>query len=817
MKKLFFTGFMLLLLSGKSFCQENRSVLNEIISNLKKLLTTRIEEKPYLQFDKPYYAAGDTIYFKAYVTAGDKHKLSTISGVLHVDLINTQSKIDQSVELHLDSGIAHGDFALPDSLPAGNYSIRAYTQWMRNFGDGSFFAQITPIGSIKPAKVFESATKQPLGSSKPDIQFLPESGTFVAGIPNKVAFKAIGFDGSGLDANGIIVDEEDRTVASFSSAHLGMGEFTFIPELGKDYTAKITYADGRKDQAALPKAQAAGIVLSIDNDAIPTATVTIKANATWYNENKGKEYAMLIFSGGLITTFKCKLDSPVIKFDLLKRKLRTGIATVTLFSQDNEPICERLFFIQNYDNLSLGMVTDKTLYPKRGKTDVKLHALSRKGDPAEGSFSVSVIDESVVPETDKYAGNILTHFLLTSDLKGFVERPGYYFADTTERFRKDLDLLMLTQGYRGFEWKQVLDGARANLVYQPEAGLSITGNITNLANKAIAGGTVNLIPAKGGGLLTTSSDAGGGFSFTNLIFTDTAKFMLNAVNIKGGNNTKIHFFDRRNSAPKVSRVEEKSLIGAKDTMLAGYISRDKVELEEVSNYLIKKPIMLKQVNVRDKKPDDQYRTLSLAGAGNADQVMHADEIERLQGNLVTSLNGRLRGITFLGLPPHQFPALTGMGSKAPMLIIVDGTEFSPDALNDFTANQIETVEVLKYANQSIYGVVGGHGVLVITLKQRMGLRPDQIASTGVLPITVMGFYKARQFYSPKYDTPAALSSKQRDLRSTIYWNPEIKTDKDGNASFEYYNADGTGTYKITIEGIDKDGNIGRQVYRYEVK
>ena len=152
-----------------------------------------------------------------------------------------------------------------------------------------------------------------------------------------------------------------------------------------------------------------------------------------------------------------------------------------------------------------------------------------------------------------------------------------------------------------------------------------------------------------------------------------------------------------------------------------------------------------------------------------------------------------------------------------MLIVIDGAEVTSDELNFLSSTDVETVELLKYASTSIYGVAGAGGVLVITTKQRRQLNLKDIPSIGVLPITVMGFYKARQFYSPKYDTPSALSSKQRDLRSTIYWNPEIKTDKDGNANFDFYNADGTGTYKITIEGIDKNGNIGRQVYRYEVK
>ena len=79
-----------------------------------------------------------------------------------------------------------------------------------------------------------------------------------------------------------------------------------------------------------------------------------------------------------------------------------------------------------------------------------------------------------------------------------------------------------------------------------------------------------------------------------------------------------------------------------------------------------------------------------------------------------------------------------------------------------------------------------------------------------------GYYRARTFYSPQYDDPKTNRSIA-DLRSTIFWKPNIVTDKAGHASFEYYNGGEKGTYRITIEGIDIDGNLGRKIYRYKVE
>jgi TonB-dependent SusC/RagA subfamily outer membrane receptor len=817
MKQLFFTLqliFITALHCSVVYGQSN-DVSKNIVAKLKSFSNDHLAEKAYLQFDKPYYAAGDTIYFKAYVTEGERHLLSHLSEVLHVDLINTNNKIDQSIKLQLDSGVAWGDFALPDSLPKGNYRVRAYTQWMRNNGDADFFNQTFTVGSVAAGKIPESGSPGATAvNAKPDLQFFPESGSLVSGIKTKVASKAIGADGLGINVKGVVVDNENKEVCTFSSAHLGMGYFFLNPVEGKIYKAKLTFADGSQSIIDLPKPEISGIALSVDNDSIPKASVKIEANAAYYQANRNKKLFLLIYSGGIATTVTCKLDSPVIALDILKRRLHTGVATVTLFSAAGEPLCERLLFIQNYDQLSLNINSDKTGYDKREKVNIHLNAKNRADSAVTGHFSASVIDESKVSQDENNESTILTNLLLTSDLKGYVEQPNYYFKDTSAIARLNLDVLMLTQGYRRFEWKQVLDNNTPPLAYQPEKGLEISGMVTNLFGKPIANGTVTLLPSKGGPLLSSVSDDKGIFHFPNLVFTDTTHFVLSAVNAKGRNSTKITYFnDKPETVIPLNRLQ--GIKPVTDTTMAVYLDNAKKEHNEFINYGRGKGILLKEVKIREKKRDDQYRTQSFAGAGHADQVMHADEIQRIQGRLSTSLLGRLRGVTFI----DEVPVLTQFSAfnMYPMLVIVDGAEMLPGFKIDFlNVNQIETIEVLKYASSAAYGMDGANGVLIITTKQGGGTAYKDIASIGILPIAPIGFYKKREFYSPKYDN-INLNNKQKDLRSTIYWKPELVTDKNGNASFDYYNADGIGTYKVVIEGIDNKGNLGRQVYRYKVE
>jgi len=772
------------------------------VSKLKDFSKQHITEKAYLHFDKPYYAAGDTIYFKAYVTMGEQHQPSTISDVLYADLINTNNKVDKSIKLQLTNGVAWGDFTLPDSLPKGSYRVRAYTNWMRNDGDGAYFYQTLPVGSVLNNKISESGASNTTSASskadsKADMQFLPEGGGLVTGIKSKVAFKAINADGMGIDVKGAIIDNENKEVATFASAHLGMGYFYFTPQQGKTYKAKLTYADGAQNTIELPNAENNGIVLSINNDSLPKATVRIEASKEFYQENKNKDFTLLIYSGGIATSVTCKLDSSVTTLDILKRRLHTGIATVTLFSPTGEPLCERLLFVQNYDQLSLALNSDKPAYAKREKANISLNVKDRAGDPVAGHFSVSVTDEDKVPVDANAENTILANLLLTSDLKGYIEQPNYYFSNITDKTTSDLDLVMLTNGYRRFEWKQLLNNAYPSIAFQPDSNLEITGTAKSLGGKPLANASVSLIAMQGGQFKSTVTDDKGRFRFGNLVFSDTAKFILQAVNAKGEKYTKL-ILDKDTPGPVVRKAMASE---AQNQPMAAYMENSKEQQDEIAQYDDIKGKILKEVVINDKKVIHYPSNGNLISPEMADQLATSEDIERAGG---TSLKAVISAKFY------------GRGRSAE-LIVVDGLAMGRGfSIDDLNVSDVETVAALYGANASIYGVRGGHGVWLITTKRGKGLDPKNIASIGVLPITPKGFYIAREFYSPKYDQTNSTNNRP-DLRSTIFWKPELVTDKDGKASFEFYNADGTGSYRIVVEGIDEKGNIGRQVYRYKVE
>jgi len=883
------------------FVRADDDPIAKIVAQLNKWLSANRQEKVYLQMDKPYYSAGDDIWFKAYVVTASEHLLSAISGVLNVDLIDDRDSIKQSVKLPIVNGLTWGDFALPDTLTEGNYRIRAYTNWMRNAGDDYFFDKTIAIvnaitnnvsararfayGTLNGKQQINAAidytgpegklykgnrvtydvrlgtksitkgsgitgdngnlnisflnsnpellrsgrivttlrladkstvTKSFLikaGTNNVDVQFFPEGGNLVYGNTSKIAFKAVGPDGLGAAIKGAVVDDKNNVITTFSTTHAGMGVFELRPEAGTAYRAKITHADGSETSVALPAITAAGYLLKInqfeDNIIIkilPGPDVTQSAEAG--------VISLIAQSGGIVYyAGKSKPGSKSLTATIPKSKFPSGIVQFTLFSPSGEPLNERLVFVRNNDELKLGINTDKQIYSPRGQVKMELNAKDANDKPIVGSFSVAITDETKVPPDQTGEQTIFSNLLLTSDLKGYIENPGYYFAGNDEKTSADLDVLMLTQGYRRFEWKPVIAGTTPAAVYQPEKTITISGRIKTLGGKPVPHGKVTLLSNTGGVFMTdTVADESGRFSFPNMVFTDSVKFVVQARTAKDRKNVQI---DLDNVAPqKVAKNKNypdlQTNIG---DGLSSFAENSKAKYEQLLKYgLTGKPAkMLKEVQINAKKNPAEH-SANLNGPGNADQVI--EEFEKMGCFRISDcLQGRLVGVVFRNGTPYLMRNL-----RYPMQIIVDGiTIDDPSILDNFNPADIESVEVLKSIGYtSIYGMRGGGGVLLITTKRGGPNYNYTHYAPGIIVYNPKGYYKSRVFYAPRYDNPKT-NTAMSDLRSTIYWNPDIITDNEGKASFDFFNADGKGTYRVVVEGIDSDGNLGRRVYRYKVE
>ncbi|HVW12955.1 MAG TPA: hypothetical protein VHB54_03985 [Mucilaginibacter sp.] len=814
--------FFGLVLAGITSSAQNDSTafLTKAFKTLDNYSAKNPVEKVYLQIDRSYYVPGDTIWLKAYVTAGVKQVPSGISNVLNVVLMDGQGEIRQMDRLPVIGGLTWGDISLADTLPPGNYRIVAYTNWMRNAGADYFFNRNIRI--MKPGPVLPVASPSARKDSikrtgeKADIRFFPESGSLVDGVRSKVAFKAMTSNGLGIDANGIVTDDTGQQVAVFKSSHLGMGIFYLTPEQGKSYKASVTFADGSQCVVNLPAAAGRGFVMNINNADSSTIRVTVTASRGIVNDpQQFGEVNLVAQAGGRVYyTARSKVTSEPLVALVPKSKFPAGIVQFTLFSADGEPLNERIAFIEPHDQVRLALKPDKAgAYVPRQKVRISLDAADSSRKPLTASLSASVVNESVLHEDADTDPGIFSFLLLTSDIKGYIEKPGYYFSNTGAA-RSDLDILMLTQGYRRFEWKKILTGDETPASYAPEKTLTVSGHVKTPGGKPVAKAKVSLLSSQGGFMmLDTVTDQNGRFVFDKLMIIDSLRCKIQAHTAKNGQNVVVTIDD---SLPQLPNY---GISAAGDSTIVIRVATP--ARQPVSNIPDKIPAnghakALKGVTIKATKPLLENSS-NLNGPGNADQVVLFKNISLACPSIAECLIGKLVGVFFKYDPQNfdYFPCMYSDGNIVILKIMVDGVMIDPKYLNTIPVETVESVELLRSSNYtSIYGNDAHNGLILVNTKK--GNFSGITSKPNIANYTVKGYYKAREFYSPKYDHTGPGNSTA-DNRITVYWKPNIITGKDGKAWIEYYNADGKGTYRVIVEGIDENGRLGRAVYRYKVE
>ncbi|MBE7176813.1 MAG: TonB-dependent receptor plug domain-containing protein [Mucilaginibacter polytrichastri] len=898
MKKIVAGSFLLLLVVAGLAWKTEDDPIKAIIDKLTAFFEKNPQEKIYLHLDKPFYAIGDNIWFKAYVVTGEEHRLSNISKIIYVDLINEKDSIKQTLKLPLTAGMARGDFALADTLAEGNYRIRAYTNWMRNFDTQYFFDQTVRITNAISNSVFTSSdfrfsgegnqqnvearitytdldgkpyadktvsyevmldsrqiargkgttdasgvldlrfeNRQPFilksgrittsirvddkisvtkiipvktTSAKVDVQFFPEGGNLLNNVRSRMAFKAVGPDGRGVNIRGMILEDGSREVVTFGDAHLGMGAFSYVPLEGKQYTARITFPDGSERSEKLPQAVNTGFSLAVFDTDDQHFTVRITPSPGALSQANESLSLVAQSSGKVYFAAKSTVEKNTFSATVAKSRFPSGIVQFTLFNGAGEPMNERIVFVNRQDKLNITVTPDKPAYQPRQKTRMTMEVKDPSGKPVQGSFSVAITNEGLVPKNEA-SGNMLSTLLLTSDIKGYVENPGSYFKDDSEKTRSDLDMLMLTQGYRRFEWRQLMNNVLPVLSFQPEKTMDISGRITQ-GSKPVANGKIMLFSTLGGTtIIDTLSDENGRFRFHDLVFPDSARFVIQARTARDKKNVEIELDDippqvitrNKNTGDislSMSDVQKKYTENSRDL----YEDRRK-------NGLVSRTIRLGEVRITDKK-NPVKNSANLNGAGNADQVIRADQLMQGCFYLAQCLQGRLVGVIFRGNR-----AYSTRSNGAPMEIFLDGTPVGADGLDFVNPQDVETIEVLRSgASLSIYGMRGGNGILLITTKRGQPNYNYNRYAPGVLAIGPKGFAKVREFYAPNYDNPKT-NEKPADLRTTLYWNPVIVTDSLGKASFDYFNSDAKGIMRAVIEGIDLQGHLAHSEFEYRVQ
>ncbi len=796
-----------------SFVTNDDDLLKKLVAQLEKYHEAYPAEKAYLHTDKPYYVAGEKIWFKAYLVEALTNRPDTLSVPLYVDLIdNAAGKIIEQRTIKLAGGFGHGDFTLPDSLQAGVYRLRAYTNWMRNFDENLFYTKDFQVYSTG-----EQASTETLNAEKIDFNFFAEGGNLVEGIESRLAFKATDAAGKGLDISGTIIASTGDTIQEFKSEHLGMGFTKFKPENGKTYRGVVKYQNIYTKNFDLPAAMSQGASMIVDNISNKTNIRVIlssnipDAEILIIGQSKG-----MAFYAGKMPAGK---QNAIIMIP--RDKFPPGVAQFTLFDTKLRPLCERLVFVQPTSTLVFDIKADKEVYKTREKTNLSIDIKDNAGNPVQGNFSLSVSDENQIKGTGEEE-NILTNLLLSSDLKGNIENPGYYFDKTKRSAAYHLDILLMTQGWRRFKWQDVLQETLPPTKLFLERGLIIAGQATKLNGKPFDK-KVNLTLMLGRDstqqYLMSEAEKNGSFMFYGLDYRDSCDVMLQAVLGQDTENAaaKISFIPQ--TSPKVSVTNNP--VGVVEMVyenLADYLKYTKNGLDLQKKLRMDNAIMLDAVSVKAKKYVKPQRDSRVMYA-RAEAVVRGNESPSAL-NVFDLLRGRVPGVVVGGdrfNPSISVRPSSSISVKGNPLFLIDGVPSVMETVLSIDINNVDRVEVIKSLSGGVmYGDQARNGIISVFTKNGNIDGSYKVETEGIASTKFVGYYTAKEFFVPKYDQDLPQNVRP-DYRSTVFWSPMISTNAEGKANVSYFNTDAETSMKIRIEGLSTNGLMGVGGSGYSVK
>ncbi len=752
-----------------------------------------LQEKMFLHTDKSFYIAGEILWFKIYNVDANLHTPVDISKVAYVEVLSKDQKPMLQAKISLSGGSGSGSFFLPLSLSSGNYTLRAYTNWMKNFGADFYFEKnITIVNSLKTLS--EKTTE---GASNYDIQFFPEGGNLVNGLQSTVAFRVVDQSGRGVSFTGTIIDQNNDTLATFQPFKFGMGHFSFTPSSNKKYKAVIRFGNNNVVINDLPSAYEQGYVMHA-YDSNDQLAVTVSSNANVANL---PVYLVVQNRQSIKMAEMHELNNGKVNFNIDKNKLGDGISVLTVFNASRQPICERLYFKRPVA-LKVSAGTNQDEYHARKKVIVSIETQDdNKPASADMSMSVYRVDSLI---NGQESSDISSYLWLSSDLQGNIESPSYYINNSGPEVDEATNNLMLTQGWRRYRWEEVLQNKMPSFEFIPEyEGHIVTGKVTDKKTGQPAENIFAYVSAPGikYQLGTCISNQRGQLEFDLKNFYGSNEIVVQTDYTKDSNyrlDILSPFSEKFSSAPlpafDLSENLQEDLLSHSIGMQVqnAYLTEDlqKFEMpESIDSTAFYGP------------PDRKYFLDDYTRFTTMEEVMR----EYVSG---VSLRKHRQKFHFrvMNDPYHAF-------FEDDPLVLLDGVPvFDADKIINMDPLKLKKIEVMN--KKYFLGPLVASGIVSYsTYKGDLeGFQLDPSA----LVLEYEGMQLQREFYSPVYETEKQINSRMPDFRDLLYWSPDIRTDKDGKKQLAFYTSDQPGRYMAVLQGLSAGGKAGSKTFFFDV-
>jgi hypothetical protein len=780
--KLLFFFFQLCSLVGISQ-QDMPGVISEKYEDYQKKL---LPEKLYVHTDKDFYLTGQLVWFKIYPIDGFYNKPLPLSKIAYVEILDQGNTPVLKAKVELKEKGGDGSFQLPLTFNSGYYTFRAYTNWMKNIGPSQFFEKrITIVNTLKALPAF-SEKVTPLYT----LDLFPEGGNLVAGFPSKVGFALKNRNGDGVDGKGYLLDENNDTVSMFSPFKFGLGSFDFTPSAIHSYKVVFVLPGLQAVAKPLPKASTKGYTMSVEDEADNKVKVTVRTNVTTANNS----IVLLVTTHHQVRqALSSTTPDGVANFILNKDKLPGGISTFTVFNNQRQPVAERLFFSSPLEENIASINADRAVYGERERVSFLVNPVTE-----DRSISLAVYRVDSLQLTPQ--SNIKTWLYLESELNEPVQDPQYYFSGNSPEVKKAADNLMLTAGWRRFDWEKAFSNYPLIQFPLESSGHIITAKVTDIrTNDPAKEIPVYLsVPQTRYKLYTNEPNAQGLVKFEVKDFYGPGELILQ-TNLERDTTYRIEVINPFSETYITHTYPAFVLSGSKKGLLESY----SVGMQAQHIYY---PESVQRFNAPVITDTFQYFGKALNGY-NLDDYVRFTTMEEVLREYVREINVGIRGggdLKFKLLNTEQKRNLTQN-----LLVTVDGVPiFNPDVVFKYDPLKFKRIDVNSKGFVLGTSYFNGMASFLTYPETFEGIELDPRA----VAVDYEGLQLQRIFYSPDYSSPARRSSRIPDLRTTLLWAPEVSS-----GSLQFYTGDNRGKYIAVLEGLTKEGKPLTATAQFEVQ
>jgi hypothetical protein len=756
---------VLLLAAAAAPAQDDpKAVLDQIAGKIARNRQSSPQYGLFLHYDKPWYQAGSTIWFRGYLYNLVTRQPAPVKDNLYVELLSSDSLVKQLV-LNSAAREWDGGLVIPGRLPEGYYTLRAYTKELVVQGADRIFTQ--PV-FILNEKQKVGGMPAPAAPGEPQLRFYPEGGSLVNGIDNSVAIVATSSEGYPIPVKGRILDDTDKKMADFQTDAHGLALVKFAPYKNRRYKAEIEGPEERTRIFDLPPINYRASVLTVVSQSPTAVRLRVALGDSIYAE-KPAAY-LLGLSRGQIRF--AAMGNGMFEVDVPLDQFAEGSASFLLFNEKQEVKSRRDVFIP-IRRAQVKVVADNDNYASRQKANIALRVLDPDGQPLSALLSVSITDDRLV--------------------QWGPAAPGWYGPKS--------EAALVAQGQTGWIMLPYVG---------PDSILSIRGRLLD-RNGSLAAGQVVTLLAEGTSLvLSDTSDADGRFAFDGMEFPDAAPFMAQ-VNDPAGTKKGVRVVLDDAETPKLPVPPMPSWMTASEALRS-------FRLQQADSVLIgPTPVMLEEIRVRAPKGKKAKSDEMLKSASS--RMITGEQLDKLGLGTTVQAVLMLPGVMKVGdqiTIRGGAPGIMTSGNLEPLLII-DGVPSGGGSvssqLNSINPKLIESIEVVTGGEAARYGARAGNGVIVVKTANMMRDDAAPLNDRGMQYIYPQGYHQRPDFYAPPYDVPGIREATFTDNRSTLFWNGELQTDKTGAAKFSFFTSDLRGTYSLRIVGITAKGDLIDEIIR----